>query len=249
VPLTLGNNPVTSKLSSIVPNAGPTISASSGLRAATTSVNVTLPLVTCPTTYAVPRPTNGAAPTALRLRVPAKLVGRLAVYSDAHGFMELVGPKDWQCSASYGADGSGGVRVFPHGEQGPTGLAFSPQQHEAIVGSESSACAGCQEIQACPLFPRAASDYRSDFGTGCPETRPPEESTEQVSTGVVGFEDPAFVAGDGNPSGGPYPASGVMTYYSSDLSGSWLDTCTLSSSDHALCTVALNAFVRLYGDD
>jgi hypothetical protein len=41
-----------------------------------------------------------------------------------------------------------------------------------------------------------------------------------------------------------------MTYYSGlDSGGSWLDTCTLPDSEHAICTVALNAFVSFYGND
>jgi len=81
----------------------------------------------------------------------------------------------------------------------------------------------------------------------CPQTRPDEESTYQISSGVIGFEDPTDVAGDGNPSGGPFPANGVMTYYSDAPDGSWLDTCTLPASEHALCTVVLNTFVSFYG--
>jgi hypothetical protein len=83
----------------------------------------------------------------------------------------------------------------------------------------------------------------------CPKTRPAEETIYQINSGVIGFEDPLGVAGDGDPSGGPYPANGVMTYYSGNDNGSWLDTCTLPNSEHALCTVALNAFVEFYGGD
>lgn len=210
-------------------------------------VSVTLALVSCPTTYGVTLPATGALPASISVRVPSDLADQLTVYSDQRGTMKLVGPKGWQCSASYGADGSGGVKVFPSSEQAPSGLAFSPQSQQAIVGSETSACQGCQEIQACPLFPAAANAYLKDYGMSCPQTRPDEESTYQISSGVIGFEDPTDVAGDGNPSGGPFPANGVMTYYSDAPDGSWLDTCTLPASEHALCTVALNTFVSFYG--
>lgn len=33
--------------------------------------------------------------------------------------MALVGPKGWHCSAMYGADGSGGIIVYPAGETVP----------------------------------------------------------------------------------------------------------------------------------
>jgi len=75
------------------------------------------------------------------------------------------------------------------------------------------------------------------------------ESVEQLGGGVVGFEDPPGVAGDGNPSGGPYPANGVMTYYSGDQNGSWMETCTLPSAEKALCTAVLDNFVSAYGTD
>jgi hypothetical protein len=81
------------------------------------------------------------------------------------------------------------------------------------------------------------------------DTRPGEESTEQISAGVIGFLDPPGVAGDGNPSGGPYPANGVMTYYSGDENGSWVETCTLPYSEQPLCTAVLNNFVGAYGNE
>jgi hypothetical protein len=214
----------------------------------TAPVKATLPLVTCATTYGVSLPAAAPLPSSMTLDVPGNLANRMAVYSDGRGAMKLIGPEGWQCAAIYGANGSGTVRVFPKGEQAPTGSAFSPQQQQAIVGSETSACVGCSEIQACPLFSTASADYLNDYQMSCPETLPAAETTVQISPGVIGFEDPAGIAGDGNPSGGPYPANGVMTYYSGDENGSWLDTCTLPSGDHALCTVALNAFVSSYGD-
>jgi hypothetical protein len=254
VPVVTNGPPAKAKASFVLPSAGSSNSSRSASTPKTTpstsaSVNVTVPLVTCPTTYGVFPPTPAPLPSSITVSAPSDLAGQLAVYTDQQGTVKLVGPKGWQCSASYGADGSGVVRVYPTGEQEPTGSAFSPQQQEAIVGSETSACEGCREFQACPLFSAAASDYSTDYGMSCPETRPTEESTDQISTGVIGFEDPAGVAGDGNPSGGPYPANGVMTYYSANEDGSWLDTCTLPNSEHALCTVALNSFVSLYGND
>jgi hypothetical protein len=185
----------------------------------------------------------------MTLDVPGDLANRIAFYSDERGAMKLIGPKGWQCSAIYGADGSGAVRAFPTGEQAPMGSAFSSQPQQAIVGSETSACVGCSELQACPLFPAAAADYLNGYQMSCPETKPADESTVQISPGVIGFEDLAGIAGDGNPSGGPYPANGVMTYYSGNQGGSWLDTCTLPESDHALCTVALNTFINFYGNN
>ena len=162
--------------------------------------------------------------------------------------MELLGPLGWSCTASYGADGSGGVAVYPAGEPAPEGQPFRASSAEAIVGSETSACVGCGEGQACPLFAAAAQDFEQGFGRACPSARPAAESVEDLGPGVVGFLDPSGVAGDGNPSGGPDPANGVMTYHPGNQNGSWLDTCTLPQSEHPLCTAALNLFVADYGD-
>lgn len=164
----------------------------------------------------------------------------------------LVGPKGWTCTAQYGADGSGGVVVVPKGTSVPEswdgGWTLSASSTvEAIAGSETSACQGCALGQACPLFAPAADTYESYFGRPCPKSRPTAESTDQITSRVMAFQDPPGVEGDGNPSGGLYAANGVMTYYPSSQNGSWTETCVLPIAQRALCTVALNAFVASYG--
>ena len=111
----------------------------------------------------------------------------------------------------------------------------------------TSACAGCAEGQACPLFISAAKDFRDGFGRPCPTTRPAAENLDHLNAGVVAFEDPPGVAGDGVPSGGRYPANGVMTYYSGNPNGSWLETCTMPPGQKDLCTATLNYFTETYG--
>jgi len=217
----------------------------------TSNVSASIPFVTCPTSNALTQQsTPPALPTSIVLTVPEDLVSQIEVYGDDLGMMKLVGPRGWACSASYGADGSGGVAVYSVGEAVPSGQSYSPSSEQAIVGSETSACVGCAIGQACPLFPAAANADQSLNGTSCMQTRPTSESDEQISAGVVGFLDPPDVAGDGNPSGGPYPANGVMTYvYPASDDGSWLDTCTLPYSETQLCTLALNTFVQMYGNN
>lgn len=161
--------------------------------------------------------------------------------------MELLGPKGWACSANFGADGSGGVQVYPVGQVLAQNPLATGSTEEAIVGSQTSACVGCAEGQGCALFATAAADYMSNYQMACPTTKPAEESVETISDGVVGFYDPPGVAGDGNPSGGAYPANGVMTYHSGNNNGSWIDTCTLPDNEQALCTAVLNNFVAAYG--
>lgn len=208
-----------------------------------------LPLVACPTSYGVePSASPPVLPASISESVPTDLASQLAVYTDQRGEMKLLAPTGWVCNASYGADGSGGVSAYPSGETLPSGHLTSDSTAEAIVGSETSACAGCAQTQASPLFSTAAADCAQNYPGSC-GTLPSGESEEQIKAGVVGFLDPPGVAGDGNPSGGEYPANGVMTYHSGDDNGSWLDTCTLPYSQRALCTAVLNNFAQMYGSD
>lgn len=201
-------------------------------------VTASLPVVSCPTSVGVVR-SAVPVPRSRAVAVPQALAGKLSVYADTQGIMELVGPKGWTCTASYGADGSGGVTVHPHGE------GLSPRS--AIVGSQTSACVGCALEQACRLFPSADRALRSDLGQACPIRRAPAERVVRIAAGIVAFEDPPGVKGTGVLSGGQYPAHGVMTYHRSAPDGSWQETCTLPSSDKGLCTAVLNTFVSWYG--
>jgi hypothetical protein len=70
---------------------------------------------------------------------------------------------------------------------------------------------------------------------------------DHIGVGVMSFEDPPGVAGDGIPSGGQNPAHGVMTYHPPNDAGSWLETCTLPNTDRLICNAALNTFVAWYG--
>jgi hypothetical protein len=212
---------------------------------------VSLPVVSCPTTVAIaPTPTPVALPSSRAVAVTSAMASGLAIYADTQGTMELVGPKGWRCAAAYGADGSGGVVVYPPGTPAPrtANAVWKLGQTTAmgIYGTESSACSTCTLSQACPLFPAAAKALRSYLGHGCP-ARPAAETVTTLSSGIVSFEDPAGVHGDAMPSGGQYPANAVMTYHPGAPDGSWLETCTLPSSDRAECTAVLNTFITWYG--
>ena len=182
------------------------------------------------------------------------LKNQLAVYSDDMGNMKLVAPVGWLCGANYYSDGVGGVDVFPPGQSLVSGdMLPAGWTGQAVEGKETSACRSCSEPQACPLFMSAATDWQNDYHLNCPYTRPPSESVTSISPNIVSFIDPAGIAGDGVPSGGMYPANSVMTYYpdvdSNSDKGSWLETCTLPSSDASLCMTSLNTFVNWYGQN
>lgn len=228
-------------------NASSTTAPSAGQ-----TLTVGVPLVVCPTTFGTTAPPAANLPSTVTATVPDSLVGQLSVYSDKQGTMRLVAPKGWQCSAAYGADGSGGVSVYPAGVSVPAGGVgagwhlSSSSTAQAVTGQETSACSSCTTGQACPLFSAAAQAFQSALAKPCPRTRPKAETVHRITANMVGFQDPPGTPGDGAPSGGANAASGVMTYYPSNPNGSWMATCTLPSADQQVCTVALNTFQTSY---
>jgi serine/threonine protein kinase len=226
------------------PSVARAASAPTSPRTATAStaaglVTASLPVVSCPTSLGIDHPAV-PLPRSRPVKVPKVLAAGLSVYGDNQGVMEVLGPRGWSCTAAIGADGSGGVTVYPPGA--------GPSSPVAIDGSQTSACVGCTLGQACTLFPSAAKAYRSQFGQACPTRPPAAETVVPIAAGIVAFQDPPGVKGDGQPSGGQYQASGVMTYPpSAQDDGSWLETCTMPPSEKNICTAVLNTFVSWYG--
>ena len=214
------------------------------------SESVSLAVVSCPTAFGVTPPSTPAPlPASEEANVPTSLAGGLAWYSDTHGFMKLLGPRGWACSAVYGADGSGGVIVYPGSQAVPqTWGAGWPQSStstdQAISVTQTGGSPVQAASQACPFFAVAATTYENDLGRVC-HSRPSSESVQSIDPGVVGFEDLPGLQSDGIPSGGQNAANGVATY--SPSVPSYLATCTLPDDSHALCTTVLNEFITLYG--
>jgi hypothetical protein len=207
----------------------------------------TLPVVSCPTTFAITTPPPTVLiPASLTVDVPAALAHTLAVYVDSNSIMRLLAPKGWKCAASFGADGSGIFTIVPKGGPLPTGLQEPNSSDQAISATETGGSPVQAAGDACAYFPAAAAAAESDLGQGC-SPRPTSETVDPINSNVVAFEDPAGVKGSGDPSGGQYPANGVMTYSPTNEPGFYLDTCTLPQSDHVTCTAVLNDFVLQYG--
>lgn len=223
-----------------------TTSRSADSTGATESVQ--LPIRTCLTTYGAAQPARGPVPASATVTVPTSLARQLAVYADSSDITRVLGPKGWSCTALYGADGSGGVAVYAPGEAVPTrgnpGPQYPPSSDEAITVSETGGSATQGAATACPYFAAAAASTLSGFGHGCPSP-PPGETVTRIAADAVAFEDPPGVKGGGNPSGGPYPANGVVTY-SAAAPTTYVATCTLPQSQHALCTAVLDYALALY---
>lgn len=231
-------------------------SAPAGVAALASRVTASLPVVRCPTaTGLAPAPRAVSLPASRRVPVRAALAARLSVYADTQGVMELVGPRGWRCAAFYGADGSGGVVIYPRGGTPPRSWTAGragwrlarTSAAAAVTGLETSACYTCALAQACPLFSAAATTLRSYLGRQVCPARPAAERVTTIGVGIKGFLDPPGTSGDGVPSGGLNPADGVLTYHPHAAAGSWLETCMLPGGDKAECAAILSAFVAWYG--
>jgi hypothetical protein len=206
---------------------------------------------TCSTVYAI---TPG--PPAPR-QFPATVAPGTSWYVDSAMTMApLLAPTGWGCKISVGADGSSAWAIYPPGQPPPP--AGSPAgASQAVELGDVPACQGCAVQLACALVPQAAAQMTS-FGGPCKPRTAAERVTWLAGSprgtsgpfhDVVAFEDPPGVAGTGQPSGGPYPANGVLIYDYTPATGSTaaLETCTLPEADHARCTVVLNDFVARHG--
>ena len=191
-------SPTTTATSTLSTPAGPATATTSTSGPPPVSSPVTLAVVRCPTQFApATAPTTSAPlPARVTVGVPIALAGTVAVYGDSAGLMELVAPTGWTCRADYGADGSGGIVVVPAGESVPDDwgagwrlAAGSPV--EAVVGSESAACAGCTVGQACPLFSAAAEAFVTEFGARLPRIVPLRRADRTDRLGDRGLRGPS----------------------------------------------------------
>ena len=171
---------------------------------------------------------------------PAETASRLAVYTS--GSLSILAPRGWTCEGVSAVDGSDSIAVFPPGSAKPAG-SFKASSGQGVTAISIPACQGCVATLACPLFPSALKDWP---GMTC-DALPKAERVARPNARTAYFEDPAGVAGDGDPSGGPFPANGVLLFSPADgdhgASGAEA-TCTLPEAEHALCTVVLNDFLK-----
>jgi hypothetical protein len=173
-----------------------------------------------------------------------EVASRLAVYSTGKSGLSVVAPRGWSCEGVVAVDGSESIGVFPLGGTKGNG-AFKSSSGQGVTADSIPACQGCVAFFACPLFPSALRDWP---GMTCDDVVPAAKRILRQNASTVFFEDPPGVSGDGNPSGGPYPANGVIRFSAAadkpprgaSASGA---TCTLPEADHALCTVILNDFL------
>lgn len=182
------------------------------------------------------------------MSVPAALAGRLSAYTDQAGILFTVAPQRWHCAGAVAVDGNSSVMVVPPGASTePFPLGFALDGKEAVAASGTSACRGCTDDLVCPLLADAAD---APLHGPCSHAPPAAESVTHASSTAAGFQDPPGVARDGALSGGAYPANGVIVFHpptpNSGADTGFIETRTLSEADHALCSAALNDFLRRY---
>jgi hypothetical protein len=79
---------------------------------------VSLPVSSCSTQFGASPPPVFWTPGSLASELPASVAGQLSYYSG--GGNMLLAPKDWQCSAGVGADGSRLIATFAPGSPDPS---------------------------------------------------------------------------------------------------------------------------------
>ena len=182
---------------------------------------------------------------------------QLSYYSDStRSVNPILAPRGWDCSVGVGADGSVGVDVFPQGATDKSSNSFQRSDVQGVVAHSDSACQGCISETACPLVPSAVEGSLSLYAP-CQYTRPPGEEVRWAlgspktppslyTYDIVYFTDPPGVAGDGDPSGGPLTARGVLLFTNGPdtFAGASIETCTLPSNLTGLCAPIVNDFAN-----
>ncbi len=210
--------------------------ATAGTAGPGAGVLITIVVQKCPTGLAIPPQSLPRLPAKVKVRVPAQYAGQLSVYADEVG-TKMLAPLGWSCSADYGADGTGGMTVYPpHSSLGPNS--------EQVDATTTGGCGTCAEGVACDMFKSAAAAYIPVIpGAKC-EPRFAGETVVQLTPNIVAFQIPPHAA-----SGRTYPENGVLTYYPSPNSVplTWQGDCMVPQSEHQLCTAVLNEFIAWDG--
>jgi hypothetical protein len=220
--------------------------ASPGTGRASGAGAVRLKVVTCPTVYGLPRNQYKipAVRSSLSASVTAPLAGRVSFYSN--GWLSVLAPRGWHCAGVVAATGALDLDVLPPGStdrvvifrlRGPGGFSRPglPSQDMAVTARIPSPDTGEVPGTACAFFPETIRLW----GNSC-WLLPSQEHVDRLSADAVAFEDPAYVFGSGDPSGGRYPANGLVMY--SDLKAAQ-ETCTLPQTEHSVCTAILDDFL------
>jgi len=223
------------------------------------NVAVSLPVVECPTTQGIQGTSPSTFPSSIAVTLPRATAKTLAYYSDStRSISPIMAPAGWSCSALEAVDGGITLSVFPSSEaadfasRSTSPRPFAASKDVAVIAYFTGACQGCVFDASCPLIPNVGSQTGQD--SPCPAAAPagevikwlngsPTDSGAGSVQDLVSFVDPPGVAGDGVPSGGTSPASGLLSYSTgSGEPNASLITCTLPSAQKEQCAAILSDF-------
>ena len=223
------------------------------------NVAVSLPVVECPTTQGIQGTSPSTFPSSIAVTLPRATAKTLAYYSDStRSISPIMAPAGWSCSALEAVDGGITLSVFPSSEaadfasRSTSPQPFTASKDVAVIAYFTGACQGCVFDASCPLIPYVGSQTGQD--SPCPAAAPagevikwlngsPTDSGAGSVQDLVSFVDPPGVAGDGVPSGGTSPASGLLSYSTgSGEPNASLITCTLPSAQKEQCAAILSDF-------
>jgi hypothetical protein len=201
------------------------------------AATVRIPVVRCATVFGVSGPARHV-PGTVAITGGGPTHG-LVAYTNTELF--LIGPRGLRCSGIVAADGGSQVIAWAAGQPKP-GLR---SHGVGLTLTIDPACAGCRAADACPFF----TAFARTLGFPCGDGVPAGEIVTRRSPSLALFEDPPGVVGSGWPSGGPYPANGVVGTRGSPAGDAlvYRSTCTLPSADHAICSESLNDVIARYG--
>jgi len=239
-----------------------TASASAVATATAGAASVAVPVVECPTAYAGANPgaPSTTYPDTMAISATASVAGQLALYSnDTRSLSPVLAPRGWSCQVSVAVDGGVAVLVFPSTATPPSAFATLPASVTQIDAASDGACQSCIYSTVCPFVTNAGQQlgYGPGSGVDCAMAPTLEKvAFDQGSPGdtgstiadVITVLDPAGIAGDGDPSGGTYPALGVVLYDwassngSPQSDGASKETCLLPSAEGGLCAAITQDF-------
>lgn len=193
------------------------------------TVTVSLPVTKIPVESPVTQ--TKAILRTLSVTIPAAWQGAVGAYWADFLF---IGPVGWNGKGVFGADGSGGVTLYPPGANPDTAPYHGPE----ITISTAGGCLGCGNVSAAQFFPYVRRHWREFLVIPGPAPMPAQVLSQvALSQDVVAYRLPDTptgfevngVAFSQLPSGGGLPFEQMDT--------------VLSAKDHGLATVTLNYFL------
>ncbi len=204
--------------------AGPPYPSSQG------NISLTLPVRKLPTNFAVEA--SRPMPSSVTVSVPASWRGAVGAYWSGVVFL---GPVGWTGKGVYGADGSGGVTLYPPGAD----PSQSPYHGPYVAITTAGGCMGCGDASAAGFFAYVRKNWSQFRVIDGPAPKPmPVLSQVALSPNIVAYRLPD-TAGGLEVNGVAY--SGLV-HHASGLPFEQMNVA-LPAKDHALATAVLNYFL------